>query len=342
MQRFVFSDMERGALAGRPVLLACVLILILGQVIPASAATSRRHAGPLVLLSAAKLAHCERSGLLRPVCPRLVPRVGAAYLSNLSVELTGRLVLDVFNLERGGEYPRNPERNRPPRMAHVVAVAGNVERLASFRGPRDETGEQVRDGFMRPSRVVPLSFGRTRWAGRVGVLYLMPPFPHGGMLGNHLVFSWHQGERPYALSLHAWEPLTESVATLQAMVEGLPSPAAAERLIRLSPVRRLMMPRGAASVRVRISAPSPRKYAFDVFVVVPARADIGVRIDTSTGERLHVLDTTRSRDCNVRPPFRTCFLHFAPLEATRGGVWTIVLTKRSIAPARVRVEVSFR
>ena len=270
-----------------------------------------------------------------------MPKVRAAFLSNLAVELTGRRVLDVFNLERGGEYPRNPERNRPPRMAHLVVVAGNVERLAPFREPRDERGEQVRDGLMRRSRAAPVSFGRVRWAGRVGALYLMPPFPHGGMLGNHLVFSWHQRKRPYALSLHAWEPLTESVATLQAMVEGLPSPPASERLIRLSPVRRLTMPRGAASARVRIFAPSAPKYAFDVFAVVPARADIGIRIETATGERLNVLDTTRSRDCNVRPPFRTCFLRFARLATSRAGIWTIVLTKRSIAPARVRVDVSF-
>jgi hypothetical protein len=271
-----------------------------------------------------------------------VPKVGAAYLLNLSVELTGRSALDVFNLERGGEYPKNPERNRPPRMGHVVAVAGNVERLASFREPSDETGNQLRDGLMRRSRGAPLSFGRVRWAGRVGALYLMPPFPHGGMLGNHLVFSWRQDERPYALSLHAWEPLTESAATLEAMVQGLPTVAASERLIRLSPVRRLTLPRGAATARAKISAPPPPKHAFDVFVVVPARADVRVVIETSTGERLRILDSTRSGDCKVRPPLRTCFLHFPRLEALRGGAWTIVFTKRSVAPARVRVDVSFR
>jgi hypothetical protein len=227
-------------------------------------------------------------------------------------------------------------------MAHLVAVAGNVERLASFREPRDETGERVRDGLLRRRRGAPVSFGRARWADRIGALYLMPPFPHGGMLGNHLVFSWRQDKRPYALSLHAWEPLTESVATLQTMVEGLPSLADTERLIRLSPVRRLAMPRGAASARAKIPAPSPQKYAFDVFVVAPAGADVGMRIETPTGHRLRILDSTQSRDCNLRPPLRTCFLHFPRLEAPRSGVWTIVLTKRSIAPAHVRVDVSFR
>jgi hypothetical protein len=322
-------------MTGRAVLFACVLALT-----PVASGSAGTSPVPLVSLSAAKLEHCERSALLRPACPRVVPQVRAPYLSNLSVQ--GGSVLDVFNLERGGESPRNPERNRPPRLSHVVAVAGNVEGLAPFREPRGETGARLRDGLLRRSRAAPLSFGRVRLAGRVGALYLMPSFPRGGMLGNHLVFSWRHGERPYALSLHAWEPLTASVATLRAIVEGLPTVAAADRLTRLSPMRRVTMPRGASTARVTISAPPPRKHAFDVFVVVPARADVGIRIETSIGQRLRILDSTRSGDCKVRPPLRTCLLHFPRLDAIRGGVWTIVLTKRSLAPARVRVDVSFR
>lgn len=150
-------------------------------------------------------------------------------------------------------------------MAHIVAVAGNIERLASFAEPRGTTGVEVRDGLMRRSRAAPISFGRVRWAERLGQLYLMPAFPRGGMLGNHLVFSWREGERRHALSLHAWEPLTESVATLEALAEGLPSLVAAERLRRLSPVRRLTMPRGRATVRATIvSASSTRRAAATV------------------------------------------------------------------------------
>jgi hypothetical protein len=314
----------------------CVCTLALTQAAPAATGPVR-----LVAISATKLDHCGRSGLLRAACPRVVPRVRAPYLSNLSVELTGRSVLDVFNLERGGEYPRNPERNAPPRMAHVVAVAGNVERLASFREPRDESGNEVRDGLVRRSRSAPLSFGRVRWAGRVGALYLMPSYPHGGMLGNHLVFSWRQDEFPYALSLHAWEPLTESVAALRSMVEGLPDVAAAERLAELSPVRRLALPRGRATVRATVPAPHPPQHAFDVLVVAPERADVAVEIATPSGHRLRILESTR-RECRARRPLRTCFLHFPRLKAVRGGRWTIVATKRSVAPARVRVDVSFR
>jgi hypothetical protein len=331
------AEMESGSSRGGAVLLGCLVALTQVGDVPARTGTVQ-----LVRLSGAKLEHCERSGLLRPVCPRVVPKARAAYLSNLSVQLPGQSALDVFNLERGGEYPRNPERNRPPRMAHVVATAGSVERLASFQEPRGETGEPVRDGLMLRTRNAPVSFGRALWAGRSGALYLMPPFPHGGMLGNHLVFSWGQEKRPFALSLHAWEPLTESVATLHAMVKGLPSIAETERLLRLSPVRRFAMARGAARARAEISAPSPQKYASDVFVVAPAGADVGIRIETPTGHRLRILESTRSRACKLRPPLRTCFMRFPRLEAPGSGVWTIVLTKRSIAPAQVRVDVSFR
>ncbi len=306
----------------------------------AAAATPHRPV-PLVSLAAAKLDHCERSGLLRPICPRRVPRVRAAYLSNLAVELMGRPVLDVFNLERGGEDPRRPERNRPPRMAHVVAVAGNVERLAPFREPRGAAGEPLRDGVMGRARAAPVSFGRVRWARRAGALYLMPPFPHGGMLGNHLVFSWRQGGRQYALSLHAWEPLTESATTLGKMVHALPSLAAAERLSRLSPVRRGTIPRGVATKRYRIVAPSRRVHAFTVFVVVPARAEVAVTIETGTGRALRILDSTRSPGCKVRRPLRTCFVDVRKLDGVRGGRWTIVLTKRSLSPARARVDLRF-
>ena len=333
--------MEHARLARGLVVLAPLLVL--SQVGPTSAGTTPAAVVPLVPLSARKLEHCERSALLRPVCPRVVPRV-SWYLSNLSVELAGLggPVLDVFNLEGGGEFPRNPERNRPPRMAHVVAVAGNVERLAPFREPRGARREQVQNGVMRRTREAPVSFGRVRWAGRVGALYLAPPFPSGGMLGNHLVFSWRERGLAYALSLHAWEPLAESAATLQAMVDGLPTSAEAERLVRLSPTRRLTMPRGPATVRARITAPSPREYAFDVFVITNGGADIGVRIVTSSGEVLRVLDSTqRFGRCNVRPPLRTCLVRFPKRAVARGGTWTIVATKRSDPPARARVDISF-
>jgi hypothetical protein len=67
-----------------------------------------------------------------------------------------------------------------------------------------------------------LSFGERTWNGRTGELLLAPSYPHGGMEGDHLVFRWTQGGLDFSLSLHAWDPLEETKATLRALVESLP------------------------------------------------------------------------------------------------------------------------
>jgi hypothetical protein len=66
-----------------------------------------------------------------------------------------------------------------------------------------------------------VSFGHRRWNERRVILYLAPPFLHGGQLGDHLVFQWRQRTRTYVVSLHSWAPLLETAATLRAIVEGL-------------------------------------------------------------------------------------------------------------------------
>jgi len=321
--------------------LICLAVLLVALVGTASA---RPQQPPPLLapIAAKRLAHYERSALLRPVCPRSVPRVNV-YLSHLSVELAGLggPVLDVFNLESGGEYPGRPQLNRPPRMAHVVVVAGDVERLAPLRVPRDASGEPLRDGVLRRERAAPVSFGYVRWGERTGALYLAPPFPRGGMLGNHLNFTWDERRIQYTLSLHAWEPLTEAEATLRTMVERLPSRREADRLRLLSPSRRLTMPAGRRTARTRIAAPAGR-HGFDAYVVVPGRADVALRIETAGGRRLLLLDSTsRFGRCGVRPPLRLCYVRVPRDAAPTGGAWTLVVTKRSDKPAVVRVDVGF-
>jgi hypothetical protein len=36
------------------------------------------------------------------------------------------------------------------------------------------------------------------------------------------MFTWRQGARFYAVTLHAWEPFTQTEATLRAVVDSLP------------------------------------------------------------------------------------------------------------------------
>ena len=299
-----------------------------------SVGPDRRPPLPLTPLAARELAHCERSGLLRPVCPRLIPRV-PGYHASLYVEPH----LDVFNLEHGAERPRFPELNRPPGMLHVVAVAGGVARLTSWRAPHGARGTPVRDGLMRKDRARPIAFGRVRWGGRAGPFYLMPSWPRGGMLGNHLVFSWQEEGRSYALSLHAWEPLTESAQTLRALVESVPGIEEARRAIRLSPVRRIALPQGAATVRERIEVP-PGRYGIDVSAIARDGADLRISFETPYGNRLPVLES-RSPACRIRRPYELCFARL-PAREVRAGRWSILVEKRSPAPASVRVDVMFR
>jgi hypothetical protein len=64
-----------------------------------------------------------------------------------------------------------------------------------------------------------LRFGVRRWGGRTGWLELAPSYLRGGMLGNHLIFRWGPRGDERIVSLHAWEPLTESADTLRRIVE---------------------------------------------------------------------------------------------------------------------------
>jgi hypothetical protein len=150
---------------------------------------------------------CRSSPLLRPVCPGLVPEapygdVPEVYVAQLIRSSGG--APELFNLQWGAETPGRPERNRPPRLAHVVLAAGSPEQ--TLRGIRVRAVRNV------------------TWSGRPGTLLRAAPYPGGGIHGNHLVFRWRAGKREYAASLHAWEPFSETVATLRAVIASMPRP----------------------------------------------------------------------------------------------------------------------
>jgi hypothetical protein len=152
------------------------------------------------------LAACRSSPLLRRACPRLVPE--APYHQRpevyvVEVRPAGRGSPETFNLQWGAEDPARPERNRPPRLSHLVVVAGRA-------------GTTLRGVEMSVLR-------RATWEGRRGTLLLAAPYPRGGLMGDHLIFRWRDGGREYAASLHAWEPFRETVGTLEAVVASMPS-----------------------------------------------------------------------------------------------------------------------
>ena len=149
---------------------------------------------------------CRSSQLLRPACPELAPEAPYDEIPEVyeARRLPGGGGAETFNLQWGAETPGRPARNRPPRLSHVVVAGGPLR--TSLRGIEG-----------RPLR-------RVVWSGRRGTLLRAAPYPRGGIHGNHLVFRWREGETEYALSLHAWKPPGETVATLEAIVASLPRP----------------------------------------------------------------------------------------------------------------------
>lgn len=80
-----------------------------------------------------------------------------------------------------------------------------------------------------PESGIFLSGGSRSEAGKAGELVLAPPFPLGGMNGNHLAFRWRASGREHAVTPHGWEPFLETVGTLRSIVRSIPeAPGSAE------------------------------------------------------------------------------------------------------------------
>jgi len=61
--------------------------------------------------------------------------------------------------------------------------------------------------------------GQVRWYGQSGELVLAPPyFAGGGPVGDHLAFCFRADGVSHAITIHAWSPLVQVVATLKGMV----------------------------------------------------------------------------------------------------------------------------
>lgn len=187
---------------------------------PATSGSQEPAAVELVPAPPDALRACRRSSLLRPACPPRVPEAPfdpGSEIYQAHVFPSGPGGTRTFDLSWGGEYPR-PERNRPPALVHVVLVGGRpLGPLEGIDLPQPRRAA-LRDGLLRRERNRALSLGSVLWNGRRGRLLLAAPYPRGGIMGNHLVFRWREGRREYALSLHAWEPLTEAAETLQRIV----------------------------------------------------------------------------------------------------------------------------
>ncbi len=161
------------------------------------------------------LEKCRRHPELRQACPAMVPAVtDVRYERSRSSVESGRVW--VFFAEWNAPRPGLDPANAPPQFAHVNVFAGALEVFGGVDVGGRLHGEPPR------KRRSGLTLGPREWDGRAGELLLAASYPHGGIQGDHLVFQWTEGDRDYSLSLHAWEPLDETEATLKAVVESLP------------------------------------------------------------------------------------------------------------------------
>jgi len=176
---------------------------------------------------------CERLSLLRAACPRQLPYVdGVTY--GISVGQGARY--ETLSLEVGVPYGAPPfsqlRRNGPPGVVHIVIQSGGLrEAFGGFHFDRAVRSRPVRprDGLLirlvrrsetQRRELKGIYFGRVRWGTHLGQLVLADSAD--SIDADHLIFRWREGGVPHALSLHAWEPLLQTVATLRAIVVSVP------------------------------------------------------------------------------------------------------------------------
>jgi hypothetical protein len=167
------------------------------------------------------LAYCRRSKKLPLTCPKLLPRMSQPPPHwETSVCLAGRsgclgLTWDVLDMVDAGYG------NRPPIWSHISIYAGNLKTAFRFAYPTNGVRPRPLDGLFAKSRPKALFVGSYRWGGKVGTMVLAPSYPSGGEQGDHLIFRWKRDNIGFAIGLHAWEPLSQTMATLKTMIESI-------------------------------------------------------------------------------------------------------------------------
>jgi hypothetical protein len=190
---------------------------------------------------------CDVLPLIRRVCPRVVPEApyasatappdfrgpsgGGAIAVCLDKLMRGispasdRCENEILSIEAGHPTGPGAAGRDPPSYVHLLLYASrrDLTREPSFfpfpwPDPRPQS---VRDGLLSKSRTVAIYLGERTWGRETGVLILAPPEPFGGESADHLIFRWRDGNTEYALSLHSWEPFTQTAKVLSAVVRSI-------------------------------------------------------------------------------------------------------------------------
>jgi hypothetical protein len=167
------------------------------------------------------LERCRGGKLVGRACPALIPSSLWRERPDWSHQRGSFLSPGAFELIAGAEHPE-PSLDRPPRFVHLLILGGEQAANPGFKWPSAADAVAVRDGLTRLHRAHALALGRRTWGGRKGELVFAPPFGAGGIAGNHVLFRWRKGSSYYVVTLHSWEPFTETVTVLRALVESVP------------------------------------------------------------------------------------------------------------------------
>jgi hypothetical protein len=171
-------------------------------------------------MPARALESCRASRLVGQACPALIPTKLWRTRPQWSSERGDSPFPGTFELSAGAEH-FDPAQDRPPRFVHLLILGGDQAAKPRFAWPPPREAVAVRDGLRRLHREHALALGYRTWGGHEGELILAPPFGAGGIAGNHAIFRWRDDGAYYAVTLHSWEPFTETVAVLRALVESV-------------------------------------------------------------------------------------------------------------------------
>jgi hypothetical protein len=170
------------------------------------------HPVPMTLPPAWLTAAC-RSLRTRSICPSLVPAGPTNYITVFSAprwRSSSAGSDDLLSVEWGAPG-RHAARNRPPVFAHLELAVGDIP----LAHPPATTAVTARNGMMA---------GREGEMAAPVVRLRAPRWPYGGSLtlgdcwGNHLCYRWRQAGHWYQIDIHGWEPFTQTVAALRAVV----------------------------------------------------------------------------------------------------------------------------
>jgi hypothetical protein len=164
---------------------------------------------------------------IRTHCPAMLPASATAGSTLSFVKASPREPINILAFESGGERSGNQRLNRPPHYVAVALMSGTLDRalptiFRKLRGPP----AGIHDGLANSVQRRALLIGRRRWGDISGGLELGPSTGRIPLTYFHyLWFRWGTGHDQTAIGLHVWEPFTEVVGTLHALVDRLaPAP----------------------------------------------------------------------------------------------------------------------